>query len=64
MKLEKLLGHQPAGFKYMDAAKKIWAYGRYEPLYALTVAIGYGVILGKRMERARRKAAQKEGTTV
>ena len=61
--LKELLGHPPAVFQYVDVVDEIWEYGRHDLLLSLTIAISYGVILGKRMERARRKAAQKEGTT-
>lgn len=63
MSLRELCGYQPVGFRHMDAAKEILEANRgHNVLFALTAAINYGVILGKRAERAKRKAARKEGT--
>lgn len=63
MSIQKLLGNQRP-LEYKEAAKDVLDYVADTPGNAyLTVqtAVAYGVILGKRMERAKRQARQKGG---
>lgn len=55
MSLEELLLQQPLPFQEMDAAKIIARAGDGNIAFSIIIAMAYGIILGKREERAKRK---------
>lgn len=58
MSIQKLLGHQTP-LAYQEAAKEVLAcydLNTHGTAYlAVMTAVAYGIILGKRMERAKRR---------
>ena len=55
MSIDQVLRYNPLPTCEMEAAEAIKAAGESNPYFAIIIAIAYGVILGKRQERARRK---------
>jgi len=54
-----IVGQQPFPYKYLDDIKEIAS--RFSEL-GLMAVFSYGVILGKRMERAKRKTPKSKET--
>lgn len=64
MSIQELLGNQRP-LEYKEAAKDVLDYVASTPgnaYLAVQTAVAYGVVLGKRMERAKRQARQKGST--
>ena len=55
MDLKSLILYQYPEIGELQAAREIASMGKGEILWAINLAMAYGVILGKRRERARRK---------
>ena len=56
MSIDQVLRYNPLPTCEMEAAEAIKAAaGESDPYFAIIIAIAYGVILGKRQDRARRK---------
>lgn len=55
MTVHELIGHQSCAAEEWEVLKKIWERDKNGGLWAMNGAYLYGVIQGKRMERAKRK---------
>lgn len=62
MTVHELIGYQPCLAEEWETLKKIWEKDKNEGLWALNNAYLYGIIQGKRAERARRKGKRKPAT--
>lgn len=60
MDFEHMLLQQPLPFDEVEAARKIKRIGEGEELWTIFLAIAYGIILGKREERAHRAGRRNE----